>query len=337
MLPPPPPGRTDLVIDDRVHIKRLSYKNVDTVLCELRGKPFEEYRVKFENARQNHVRTELPLQISFDTVSYCNLLCKMCYRNYKTSKTHDNMPMAIVDSIVKQAKEMKTPSIWLGVLTEPLLHPEIITILRKIAHAEPLDYWITTNATCLNENIAKTLIDIPITKLSVSLDAATSKTYKIIRGGNYEKVIKNIDFFLEMRARQNSQLPFLRVTFVEQQYNRHEKEQFYKKWKDVADIVDIQVFRDCSIVADDAQTLKRDKLITYDCIDPFYHVVIDYDGRLLPCCIGPVLYNVGQPQYIHNLSLKDYWQSQDLLRLVETIESHNYFDCCYKCVTSIEQ
>jgi MoaA/NifB/PqqE/SkfB family radical SAM enzyme len=307
---------------------------IDQKLVTIKGNSFLEYRNKFEKARDSYVRGEYPLEISFDTVSYCNLMCKMCYRSFLSNTKHENMPMEIVDKLVKQIKEFRIPSVRFAAQTESLLHPDISIILKKITGCDLLDCWIITNGVFLSEYIREIIIDIPVTVLSVSLDAATPKTYKNIRGGGgLEKVKDNIMNFLSLRQKRNSPLPLLRVTFVEQADNKHETNLFLDSWKDIADIVDIQTFKDYSILKD---TPSKPNNKSFKCFDPFFRMVVNYDGQLFPCCPGPIYYKSINPVFIQNVDIKSYWQSEELLSLTQSIRDKKYPECCKRCLNVMD-
>lgn len=319
--------------EDRVHVKRLVAKDIDGELAKIKGEPYLQYRKAFEDARLHHIATPLPLQISIELVSYCNLACKMCYRSYKENPPKHDMSMELINTIAQQAKELKIPSIWLGAFTEPTIHPNIVEIIRRFAAIEPLDYWMTTNGICLTEELSEVLTDVPLTKLCVSLDAATPETYKKVRGGDYNRVIQNVHRFLEIRQRKGLEYPFLRVTFVEQEENKHEIELFKKTWEGVADVVDIQKLFDFSVIQKDSDQFSEENYGGFDCIDPYYHAIIRHDGQLVPCCIST--YETSQPKYIQDMTLKEFWESPERVALMESIRDRRFIGCCKKCMSSI--
>ena len=242
------------------------------------------------------------------------------------------MPLGMVDEIVRQCKELNIASFWLGSFTEGLLHPDILYIIRKCGEVHALDYWFTTNGTLLTEDIARAMIESGVTKLHVSLDAATPETYKKIRGGNLEIVEKNVRRFLQIRNEMSSELPMLRVTMVEQDENRGEIDAFVNKWTGVADIVDVQKLTDYSILQNDELDRESYKHTFFDCYYPFYQLSVTYDGRIWPCPC-PV-FNSGHPVYLKDMTLKEYWNSKEILDIVHAIKNNeDYYDCCLKCLS----
>ena len=321
------------ILDDRNHVKRLVYADVDERLAKIRGQPYVDYRNAFENARINHIRTTQPLQISLELTSYCNLLCKMCYRNYRTNDIRAHMSLEMVDEIARQVCTAGISSIWVGSFTEATLHPEFETIMQKLADTNPLDFWLITNGTMLTTYLSEVLVELPLTKMSVSLDAASPEMYKEIRGGNLNKIERNIMNFIEVRGRKNSIMPFLRVSFVEMEENKHEIDAFKSKWQNIADIVDIQKKTDFSIMNKDASLISKANYSNFDCTDIYYQMIIKHDGQLLPCCCGT--YETSSPIYFQDTSISEYWVSPHLLDFVESIESKNYADCCKRCISGI--
>lgn len=317
--------------EERSNIKRYIENNTDDTLFKLKGERYKEYRRLFNEARINKVKTEKPLEITLGLTSYCNLLCKMCFRNYLSSSEKINMPMEIVDRIVSQCKELNVSSIWLGSFSEALLHPEIKTIIKKFGELEPLDFWLTTNGTLLSRDISEVLVDSGVTKLHVSLDAAKEETYKIIRGGKLDIVEKNVEEFLKIREEKGSKLPLLRVTFVEQEDNKQEIDEFVEKWSGVADIIDVQKMTDYSKLYDDME-VDSHKDSFFDCYYAFYQLAILYDGQILPCPCP--IFDSGKKYNIQSTSLIEYWNCDEMKKIENSmLTGESYFDCCRKCLS----
>ena len=84
--------------EDRANINRYLGRAADRRLAEIKGPEFAEYRRVFETARVEKVRTEWPIEVSLGLTSYCNLLCKMCYRNYIPDVGKKYMPCLLYTS-----------------------------------------------------------------------------------------------------------------------------------------------------------------------------------------------------------------------------------------------
>ena len=313
--------------EDRGTIHRITTSDCDRYLSELKGISYREYRKNWDCQDEMYMEKQRhPLQLNIQLTSYCNLRCKMCYFNFIDNKTHEHMSMSLVDQIVKEAKELHIESLWLGSFTECLLHPNIIEVMEKFAQVEPLDYWLATNGTLLNKKIAKKALELAVTWLTISLDAATPQTYRLIRGGDLDVVERNILEFLNIREKKNSRLPFLRVSFVDMKENHAELEAFKKKWENVADKIDIQTLVDYS---EDAVNAPVDE--SFVCKDPFRLLSIKYNGELLPCC-NCAYKDCGQQFYLQDMSIKEFWESPFHKELVESLRIKHYKPCCMDCV-----
>jgi MoaA/NifB/PqqE/SkfB family radical SAM enzyme len=250
----------------------------------------------------------------------------MCYRNYYTSDSKKDFPDEMLDLILDEAKELNIPSI---IITggEPTMHPRISDILKKIGMAGFLNIWLPTNGSKLNnEKFLETITDIPLTGLSVSLDAATPETYKKIRGGDLNTIERNIELFLKFRSKKKSQLPLFRVSFIDMLENRHELKQFIEKWENIADIIDIQTYSD----------MNPNKIFTgygglFKCDQPYKRIMVDQNGELRPCFFAQ--YQVSDPIFFGKdyITLMDYWNSDWHNAFCDNHVKEQYNDVCARC------
>lgn len=313
-------------MEDRGTVKRFMNSDYEEYLGQRKGGSYREYRKAWNQTGNMMEKHPHPLQLNIELTSFCNLRCKMCYYNFIENKTREYMSLELVDQIVEEAKSLQVESIWLGAYSEALIHPHMVEILRKFAEVKSEDYWLLTNGTRLSEEISETLVDIPLTWLSVSLDAATPETYKKVRGGALELVENNIFKFLKLREKKKSRLPFLRVSFVDMPENHDELEAFKEKWKGKADIIDVQTLVDFS-----SEGLKSEINQEFVCRDVYRLLSVKYDGELLPCC-NSAYKNVGQRFYIQDCSIRQFWESGFHETLLESVKSKQYLPCCAECV-----
>ena len=313
-------------VEDRGPIKRVINSDFEGYLSEVKGKAYCEYRKNW-NSYGNLQKAGLhPMQLNIELTSYCNLRCKMCYYNFVENRTREHMSLELVDQIVREAGELHVESLWLGAYSESLLHPNIIEVIKRFAKVKSMDFWLATNGVLLNRELSETIVDIPLTWLTVSLDAATSETYKQIRGGRLEVVERNILQFLEIREMRNSQLPFLRVSFVDMKENHKELEMFQEKWAGKADIVDVQTLVDFS-----ENGIRADVNKSFICRDVGRLLSIKYDGELLPCCNSSYK-NKEERFFLQNTSIQQFWESDFHKKLLDSVRCKQYLPCCAECV-----
>lgn len=314
--------------EDRGHIKRYDVSNMLEKLKRIHGQRFIDYRNAWEQTCKCKKASEYPLFIELAINSDCNMRCKMCARNFDESlnRKHINMPLEMVDAIVTQCKDFNLPAILIGQESECLLHPEIKEIIRRISMINPVDFFLITNGTLLNKDLSKFLINYGLDRLEVSIDAATSETYKKIRGGNLEMLERNIADFLDARAEMGSERPFLRVSFCRQYDNLMEEEMFLSKWSKVADMVDFQDYIDFSTTT----CLAEREYKEYYCPDPFQRLVIDYNGDIFGCCSFGYnhYFKVGN---LKNISILDAWNSTIMKELRESFIKQDLKQPCLNC------
>ena len=99
-----------------------------------------------------------------------------------------------------------------------------------------MDIMINTNGSPLTARRSQQLLDSGLTRLRFSLDAATPETYKKVRVGSLplEKIIKNIETFLELKEKGNYKLPVTGVSMCVMKGNQHEVKLFEDFWIDKA-------------------------------------------------------------------------------------------------------
>ena len=109
----------------------------------------------------------------------------------------------VQDSIINQIREQEIPAVMFGMGEEPLLFKNFVSFVRKIADAGVMDIFLFTNGLLMNEAIATALIDLPITRVYFSIDAATPETFKtdikfdVILNMEIVEHVENVDFFLK--------------------------------------------------------------------------------------------------------------------------------------------
>lgn len=313
---------------DRGHVTRYDIVDVVGRLKAIHGERFIQYRKAWDETCEGKVASEYPLFIEIGVNSDCNLRCKMCARYFdkNMNNKHINMPLELVDKIVRQCKDFQLPAILVGQDSECLLHPQIKEIISRIKTIDPVDFFLITNGTLLNKEMSKFLIDIEVDRLQISIDAASRETYKRIRGGNLEVLERNIYDFLDLRKAMGKERPFLRLSFCKQPDNISEQEAFINKWGNVADIVDFQEYLDLSHVLELADREYKE----YHCPDPFQRLVIDYNGNMYGCCC------IGYNRHFHlgnlnDISIIDAWNSDVMNDLRESFRTQNLKKVCLNC------
>lgn len=187
---------------------------------------------KYHNENKDKYTSETvfdyPEDISISSDNSCNVKCKIC-RDENWHITFDK------NSLDKEIEE-----IWLPVLKnakivrfgcsgEPFASYKETLLIQKIAQRYPdIKFHIHTNGILGNKEKLESLnIFNRIDKITVSMHSASLWTYnKIVRGGQYFKVLKNLKLYSEMK--KSGLLNELRMIFVVYSENYKEMPGFVK-------------------------------------------------------------------------------------------------------------
>jgi MoaA/NifB/PqqE/SkfB family radical SAM enzyme len=332
-------------------------KNVHEIVRKYSDqKKYDEYRNNFEKAKNLKFIPEYPIQIDFELNYSCNFSCSMCTWSVENAKGRGKSTwfnFKAFKEIIDEGVDKGLKAIRLNYINEPLIRKDIIDFIDYAKKKGVLDIYLSTNGSLLTNKISKDLILSGLTRLQVSIDAFSKKTFDQIRqGGDFTKVIKNTENFINLRNSMSQELPTVRVNFVRTHINKLELDPFIKFWIDKADCIGIQDLVDIMNLDNNKSQLKKKK---FQCNQPFYHLTVRYDGSLLPCCTFfaaklPLSklkvkedIEFSKSKNLHNLegnlkkkSIEETWKSDEINLLRSIHKSGEYFknDICKECVLS---
>jgi MoaA/NifB/PqqE/SkfB family radical SAM enzyme len=132
----------------------------------------------------------------------CNLACRTCMRNAWHEPLGD-MAWATFERLLSGLEELDTaPLVFFGGLGEPLIHERILDMVSG-AKALGCRVELITNATLLNESMARRLVDAGLDRLWASLDGASPTSYADVRlGATLPTVIANLERFSRLCNRR---------------------------------------------------------------------------------------------------------------------------------------
>jgi len=370
------PAAPEVLVSDKA-IRTPSKTEVTTVLGSIDNfnpvrnavdpQAYDEYRRMWDATSKLELETDFPLQLDFELNYSCNFSCPMCTWNAETTSRFGKdkwFPFEVWTELIDEAISKGLKSIRLNQINEPLIRGDIAKFVKYARDAGILDIYFSTNGSLLTEKVSRELIEAGLMRIQVSLDAATKETYDKIRiGGNYHKILQNIDRFLEIRDEMGSQLPTLRVNFVKTPENVHELDDFVKLWENKADFVGVQDL--LGIV----EAFDKSKKETYDadkedfkCAQPFQHMTVRSNGHILPCCsfFGPdtpvaklkhgvegiemigedgILVNEETQEKISKLmvmSIEEAWNCDEMrfIRAIHKVGEYWKHPVCKRCVQS---
>jgi MoaA/NifB/PqqE/SkfB family radical SAM enzyme len=153
-----------------------------------------------------------PLEAYVEVSARCNLRCRMCAITVDPRyDPHSGNPPLLTSQLFDRLEPLipTLQRVYLQGLGEPFLNRELTGFAERLA-AAGVEVWITTNATLVREPQAEALALAGVTRITVSIDAATAATYERIRvRGNFEHTLRGIRALGAARRRHGRPKLFL--------------------------------------------------------------------------------------------------------------------------------
>lgn len=183
------------------------------------------------------LKEQFPSQIIVDTTEVCNLACIHCpHAQYNKLNILDKnfldveLNAKMVDE-VKKYGTVNTQQIRYTANGEPLMHPKIFEILKYAVDNSGVFVSITTNGVLLNDSNIIKILNTGVNLIDISIDAYLDETYfKIRKNGQLEVTRNNVLNLLKMKRKLFKDTKII-VSFVEQELNRKEVEDFKDYWE----------------------------------------------------------------------------------------------------------
>lgn len=241
-------------------------------------KRWHDFRDKYHRAEQLECVSDFPLQIDFELNSTCQMKCGFCVHGQgKVSKK--TLGFDRFRKVIDEGAEHGLVSIKLNYVNEPLLLPDLTKYIDYARSKGVLNVYFATNGLLLNETWARRLIDAKVSKVMVSLDAATPDTFlKMRRSEKFSTIVANILKLIEIRDEMGVDYPLVRVNFLNTEINAHETDEFLKQWEGIADMIALQGMMN---IPGSTGVVRKEMP---PCVLPFKLMAIDASGDILPCC-----------------------------------------------------
>lgn len=139
-----------------------------------------------DKVKDDYERPIISLRISI--TNRCNVNCIYCHHDGMLDSSSEMTPDEIYE-ICRIAKLIGVEKIRLSG-GEPLVRPDIVEIVEKVASLDFRDISITTNGIFLDK-YAQDLRDAGLDRINVSLDTLNPETYKNIVGKNVLERVKS--------------------------------------------------------------------------------------------------------------------------------------------------
>lgn len=295
----------------------------------LEGRPLSNLSTSWELFESKELSIQLcenavrfypaPLHISLGTINRCNLKCNFCHffsPSHKKTHTTDffDTYKELDDKIVRDVFDYAAKygsKIDLVGPCEMLLDKRVPDFIAYGKSVGVKYISMTTNGLLLDEVMAHKILNSGLNSLSISIDAATEETYKENRGGNFKKLIKNVEYFLgELEKTPDKML--ISLSMILNKNAEEEVEKFKSKWSAYRCVNELYI-RNLVCKKNDGLDVSHEKNITFKnrfvCQKIWSDIHINPDGSIVPCCtmsgaIGWHNKNLGN---LYKQSLEEIW------------------------------
>lgn len=156
-------------------------------------------------AQLNATAQHEPVCLYLETTNRCNLLCTTCPRTYEQLEPEADMPWSLFTSLIDQYPNIAR--VVLHGIGEPML---VKDIAQRVKYLKDRNIYalFNTNGTLLTKTNGRALIEAGLDELRVSLDAAESEVFQMVRGKDFfDKIVANVKNFTSMQRELNAPKP----------------------------------------------------------------------------------------------------------------------------------
>lgn len=301
----------------------------------------------------------LPYSMDIEPTTGCNFRCTMCQVSSPHFKAQ-NMSMSTFRTIIDQNHQLF--KIKLQGMGEPTVNKFFLNMI-EYANFNGISVDFTTNGSLLNEDFVKKLTKLNISRIIISIDGATKKTFEKIRvKSDFAKVIDNsimlINAFKNYKFRpiisawtvvQKDNFEELidiynlanQIKFDELSYQFHISNWGKKEWSqsnkekqmlssinDFKNLIDNLNKKNKNLIA----KIFDENFLNFNnqCSWPWNSTYIDNQGNVVPCCIiGD--HKVKSFGNIKNEDFKEIYNNSDYQAFRFSIKENSLPDFCKNC------
>lgn len=300
-----------------------------------------EYRKKWEENPKDMVLGDFPLHLDIEITTFCNLGCPMCPRTIQIKNGEfgkiQHIDTELFKKLIEEGAKNGLASVKFNYLGEPLMHPDVIEMVKHCKSEGIIDVMFNTNGVLLDEKMSIGLLEAGIDGLFVSFDSSNKETYESIRiGAKFEDVYENVKKFHEIRNSDEkffgTQIRISKIILPEE--SEKEMLEYIDMWKEHADVIGFGALIDMEKTGELPYNPK------YRCDQPWQRLFVGTDGVVFACCLDNKKDYILGNAYTDNI--KDIWKGKKLNTLRECHASGKYNginmcrNCEYLCGISVK-
>jgi len=272
----------------------------------------------------------LPLQIlpplpevyQIEVASTCNFQCPMCPAQFfPRSDTTPFISMNLVDKIIRQGDLDASYFVEFQHSGEPLLHPELHKIIKKVKETGVMT-GLSTNGVYIQEQM-KALLELDI--ITVSIDSIEQHGELRKSKGEatpVDKLIHDIKDLLTRAADNDIAVDLQIIEIGDWENARDQIANEFSGYK-----CNIRTQPNCYVAfMQNGISLPVSQDL---CINPWFSVTIMCNGNVGCCCNSQgddVIYG-----NLNDQTLREVWAGDEVKKMREEIQTRQYRDVCAKC------
>ncbi|WP_346317026.1 SPASM domain-containing protein [Chitinophaga sp. YIM B06452] len=297
--------------------------------------------------RKKPVQWGLPISISFEPTTSCNLRCPECPSGLRAF----TRPTGMLENefFRKTIDELHKELLYLIFYFqgEPYLNTAFLDMV-KYASSKGIYTATSTNAHYLTDANARKTVESGLDRLIISIDGTTQDVYTQYRvGGHLDKVIAGAKNIVKWKKELNSKKPFVFFQFLVVKPNEHQIEDIKKLAAEIG--VDEVRFKTAQVYdyeegnrliptidkysryhKNDDGTYSIKNRLSDHCWRLWHSPVITWDGLVVPCCFDKdATHRLGN---LKESSFKTLWHNDNYVRFrSQIIKGRKHIDICANC------
>lgn len=283
-----------------------------------------------------------PEIFAIEGTNHCNIKCIMCPRGEPDlmRRKVGHISQNTLESILEKANYF-SDICWLHWFGEPLMNPNVYEHI-KLAKSKIPNIGISTNATLLNPQAQRLLIDSGLDTIMIAIDGVDKETYESVRKSQhftFEKVVTNAEEFLALRAELGLLKPHVILSMIAMDITSGQLEKFRERWELCgANEVIFKPYTNWGgqniDVFDNYQVKKLQNTLNHKRAHPckflWTSIVVSHNGDVVPCC-----YDYDTTMTMGNInehSIDEIWNGDKYIQLRQAeLEGRNSSVLCDNC------
>lgn len=168
---------------------------------------------KFRLLKEKLFPKPSPNILQLEVTSGCEMNCIMCPKSHYGDRWKEGeMDWKTFEGIIPSFSGLEY--VHLQGWGEPLQHPDLMEMLAEVKESGT-EVGFTTNGMKLTRKRSEDFVRLGVDRIGVSLDGSTAETYQSIRrGGDFERVVSNLERLKEVKEKLGSKKPQVIVLFI---------------------------------------------------------------------------------------------------------------------------